>query len=202
MKEMLLVSMLQHSADLVKKVEPDLAGKVVTYIPTAGIAEEIEGMVEEETETLSRLGLKVDVLEISTASHQKMKESLINNDLIFVGGGNTFFLLQELRRTGADQILTDQVNNGKLYIGESAGAIVACPDIGYSAEIDSVEKAPDLKDYTGLNLVDFYLVPHIDNEGMGPGAKRIIEKYSDQMKMKVLRDDQAIWIEGSEITIL
>ena len=202
MKKMLLVSMLQHSADLVKKVEPDLAGKVVTYLPTAGIAEEIEGMVEEETETLSRLGLKVDVLEISTASHQKRKESLINNDLIFVGGGNTFFLLQELRRTGADQILTDQVNNGKLYIGESAGAIVACPDIGYSAEIDSVEKAPDLKDYTGLNLVDFYLVPHIDNEGMGPGAKRIIEKYSDQMKMKVLRDDQAIWIEGSEITIL
>lgn len=202
MKKMLLVSMLQHSADLVKKVEPDLAGKVVTYIPTAGIAEEIEGMVEEETETLSRLGLEVDVLEISTASHQKMQESLINNDLIFVGGGNTFFLLQELRRTGANQILTDQVNNGKLYIGESAGAIVACPDIGYSAEIDSVEKAPDLKDYTGLNLVDFYLVPHIDNEGMGPGAKRIIEKYSDQMKMKVLRDDQAIWIEGSEITIL
>ena len=40
MKKMLLVSMLQHSADLVKKVEPDLAGKVVTYIPTAGIAEE------------------------------------------------------------------------------------------------------------------------------------------------------------------
>lgn len=42
MKKMLLVSMLQHSADLVKKAEPDLAGKVVTYIPTASIAEEIE----------------------------------------------------------------------------------------------------------------------------------------------------------------
>ena len=47
MKKMLLVSMLQHSADLVKRVEPDLAGKVVTYIPTASIAEEIEGIVEE-----------------------------------------------------------------------------------------------------------------------------------------------------------
>lgn len=77
-----------------------------------------------------------------------------------------------------------------------------CPDIGYCAEIDSVEKAPDLKDYAGLNLVDFYLVPHIDNEGMGPGAKRITEKYGDKMELKVLRDDQAVWIEGSEITIL
>lgn len=202
MKKMLLVSMLQHSADLVKKAEPDLAGKVVTYIPTASIAEEIEGIVEEETKILNGLGLEVDVLEISAASRQKIKESLTKDDLIFVSGGNTFFLLQELKETGADQILTDQINNGKLYIGESAGAVVMCPDIGYCAEIDSVEKAPDLKDYAGLNLVDFYLVPHIDNEGMGPGAKRITEKYGDKMELKVLRDDQAVWIEGSEITIL
>lgn len=202
MKRMLLISMLQYSADLIKKVEPNLAGKVVTYIPTASIAEEIEGIVEKETETLNRLGLEVDVLEISTVSHQKMEESLTKNDLIFVSGGNTFFLLQELRKTGADQILTDQVNNGKLYIGESAGAVVTCPDIGYSAEIDSVERAPELKNYTGLNLVDFYIVPHIDNEKMGPGAKRIAERYAHKMEMRVLRDDQAIWIEESKISIL
>lgn len=202
MKRMLLISMLQYSADFIKKVEPNLAGKEVTYIPTASIAEEIEGIVEKETETLNRLGLEVDVLEISTASHQKMEESLTKNDLIFVSGGNTFFLLQELRKTGADQILTGQVNNGKLYIGESAGAVVTCPDIGYSAEIDSVERAPELKDYTGLNLVDFYIVPHIDNEEMGPGAKRIVERYAHKMEMRVLRDDQAIWIEESNISIL
>ena len=56
--------------------------------------------------------------------------------MIFVGGGNTFFLLQELKRSGADKIIAQEVAKGKFYIGESAGAIAACPDIGYSAVMD------------------------------------------------------------------
>ena len=35
-------------------------------------------------------------------------------------GGNTFFLLQELKRKGVDKIISKQVKLGKLYIGESA----------------------------------------------------------------------------------
>ena len=41
MKKLILVSMLCQVTDLVRKVEPELAGKTVTYIPTAGIVEEI-----------------------------------------------------------------------------------------------------------------------------------------------------------------
>lgn len=63
MKKLILVSMLYQVTDLVRKVEPELAGKTVTYIPTAGIVEEIDGMIENETNTLQSLGLKVDVLE-------------------------------------------------------------------------------------------------------------------------------------------
>ena len=39
MKKLLLVSMLCNVTDLLKKAEPELAGKTVTYIPTAAIAE-------------------------------------------------------------------------------------------------------------------------------------------------------------------
>ncbi|WP_411655007.1 Type 1 glutamine amidotransferase-like domain-containing protein, partial [Anaeromassilibacillus sp. SJQ-1] len=48
-----------------------------------------------------------------------------------------------------------EVNRGKLYIGESAGAIVTAPDIGYSAAMDDREKAPKLKEDSGLHLIDF-----------------------------------------------
>ena len=149
MKKLILVSMLYQTTDLVRMIAPELEGKTVAYIPTAGIAEEVEGMVEKETSTLERLGLTVDVLEVSTASQEEIVDSLKKNDVIFVGGGNTFFLLQELRRSGADQILIREVEKGKLYIGESAGSIITCPDIGYCADMDSPEKAPDLTDYAG-----------------------------------------------------
>ena len=49
MKKILLVSMMHNATDLLKEAEPDLKGKTVVYIPTAAIAEEIEGMAEEET---------------------------------------------------------------------------------------------------------------------------------------------------------
>ncbi len=201
MKKILLVSMLHNVTELVKKIEPDLAGKTVTYIPTAAIAEEIEGMAEKETEMLEKLGLTVDVLEVSTAAPERIREKLTKNDMIFVGGGNTFFLLQELKRSGADQILIQEVNKGKLYIGESAGAVVAAPDIGYSAEMDSPEKAPDLKDYTGLGLVDFYVVPHIGNPDMGEGAEKIMEKYGSELELISIDDYQAILVEDGEMKI-
>ncbi|WP_252346614.1 Type 1 glutamine amidotransferase-like domain-containing protein, partial [Listeria monocytogenes] len=39
------------------------------------------------------------------------------NDFIYVTGGNTFFLLQELKRTGADKLILEEIAKGKLYIG-------------------------------------------------------------------------------------
>ena len=202
MKRILLVFMMHNVTDLFQSVEPNLQGKTVTYIPTAAIAEEIEGMAQEETKMLERLGLAVDELEVSTAPRERIEESLTKSDMIFVGGGNTFFLLQELKKSGADQILIREVNKGKLYVGESAGAVVAAPDIGYSAQMDCPGKAPELTEYSGLGLVDFYVVPHLGNEDMGEGAERIIEKYSGTLDLKVITDYQAILVEDDEIKIL
>ena len=202
MKKLILVSTLCQVTDLVRKVEPELAGKTVTYIPTAGIVEEIDGMIENETNTLQSLGLKVDVLDVSSASYESIVSALTQNDIIFVGGGNTFYLLQELRRSGADKIVAQDVNKGKLYIGESAGAVIACPDIGYCSGMDSPEKAPDLTDYTGLGLVDFYIVPHIGNEEMGEAAKKAVEEYNSRLDLKIITDRQVIQVDGENNRIL
>ena len=186
MKKILLVSMLCNVTDLLKRAEPDLNGKTVTYIPTAAIAEEIEGMAEAETRMLEELGLTVDELEVSAASEETVREKLAKNDMIFVGGGNTFFLLQELKRSGADRIIAREAEKGKLYIGES----------------DVPGKAPELTDYTGMGLVDFYVVPHLGHPEMGPAANAIIEKYSSKLGLKVIDDHQAILIEGDKVGIL
>ncbi len=41
MKKMLLVSMFQNVTGILKKVEPELKNKTVTYIPTASKAEKL-----------------------------------------------------------------------------------------------------------------------------------------------------------------
>ena len=201
-KDLILVSMLYQVTDLVRTIKPDLEGKTVTYIPTAGIVEEIDGMVEEETKTLESLGMDVDVLDVSTASFEMIENSLAKNDVIFVGGGNTFFLLQELRRSGADRVLLREIGKGKIYIGESAGAVIACPDIEYCAGMDSPDLAPELTDYTGLGLVDFYIVPHIGNPQMGEAAEKAVEEYSGRMNIKAITDEQIILVEGESVKVL
>lgn len=205
MKKILLVSMLSNTAALASKAMPELKGKTVTYIPTAGIAEmpdgDISDMTADETKTLQSLGLTVDVLEVSSAAEAEIDQKLTENDVIYIGGGNTFFLLQELRRSGADKILIREVNSGKPYIGESAGAVIACPDIGYCSGMDDPAKAPELNDYTGLGLVDFYVVPHLGSEILGAGVGETVEKYSGSLDLKVITDDQMILVTDNEITI-
>ena len=89
-----------------------------------------------------------------------------------------------------------------MYIGESAGSIITCPDIGYCADMDSPEKAPNLTDYTGLDLVDFYIVPHIGNEEMGEAAEKAVEKYGSELELKAITDEQVILVEDGRVEIL
>lgn len=200
--KMLLVSMFQNVAKILLTVEPDLKSKTITYIPTASKVEKMGFFVKIGKWKLKRLGLIVDELEISTASFETIVNKLTKNDFIYVTGGNTFFLLQELRRTGADKVLVKEIKSGKLYIGESAGAIIVAPDIGYSTEMDHPEKASGLTDYSGLELIDFYVVPHYKNWEMGKSAERIIEMYSKSLELKVINDNQAILIDGNSVKIL
>lgn len=201
MKKILLVSMFQNVSRILKKIEPDLKGKTVTYIPTASAAEPLGFFVKIGMWSLKRMGLIVDELEVSASSYETIRQKLEKNDIIYIAGGNTFFLLQELKRTGADRLLVREVSKGKLYIGESAGAIVAAPDIGYSAFMDRPDKAPDLKDYSGLNLTGFYTVPHYKNWQMGKAAEKIIHTYSSSLDLKVISDNQAVFVEDGIVKI-
>lgn len=114
---------------------------------------------------LEEAGMIVEEVEITQLPKEEISSILHKCDYIYITGGNTFFLLQELKRKGVDKIISKQVKLGKLYIGESAGAIIASPDAEYmrSVNFDPIEKAPELKDCTSLDLVDFYTIPHYGN---------------------------------------
>lgn len=204
MKRLLLVSMLQEVTEKVREAAPDLAGGTVIYIPTAGKVEpHTEGMVEAETTLLQSLGLTVEVLDVSTVAPETIAESFAQSAAIFVGGGNTFYLLQELRRSGALTRLRAEIASGKWYIGESAGAVIACPDIGYCAEMDDPSLAPELDgDYAALGVVDFTLVPHIGNAYMGEAAEAIRARRTDDAHLIAITDRELVRVLGDEVTVL
>ena len=201
MKKIFLASSFKDVANIFATFANNPSGKTVTFIPTASKVEKVVFYVNSGRKSLEKLGLIVDVLEISTATAEEISAKIKGNDFIYVTGGNTFFLLQELQRTGADKIIIDEVNNGKLYIGESAGAMIASATVEYAKEMDSVKKAPELASFDALGLVDFYTVPHCTNAPFKKSAQKIADNYSSTLRLSLISNNEAILVENDLVKI-
>ena len=174
MKKIFLCSSFADVASVLSEsVAIPLKGKTVAFIPTASIHEEYTQYVEDGRAALDALGLIVKELEISQCSRNKTEEVLNDCDCIYVSGGNTFFLMQELRRTGADRYITEQVGKGKTYIGESAGAMILAPNIEYAK--DMMRKNPGISleaiaKSSGFLSTSQFNKKFKELEGITPGA--------------------------------
>ena len=201
MKKMMLVSSFKDVASIFEKFAGDVKGKTVTFIPTASVVEKVNFFVKSGKKALEKMGLIVEELEVSTATADEIVNKLTKNDYIYVTGGNTFFLLQELKKSGADKIISEQIEAGKLYIGESAGLMVMAPDVEFAKGLDSIKKAPELDGTKGLGLVNFYPVPHATNAPFKKAVEKIVATYGESLQLKAISNNQAILIQDDDVKI-
>lgn len=203
MKKLFLSSSFKDVAERLKDfAKEELVGKKVTFIPTAALHEKVNFYVKSGKKALEKMGLIVDELEVSNSSFSEISDKLKNNDYIYVTGGNAFFLLQELKKTGSDKLIIEQINLGKLYIGESAGSMVVSPNIEYAKDMDSCEEAPELTDFNALNIVDFYPLPHHTNIPFKKTVEKIILKHELNLKLIPISNSKAILVSGDDVQII
>lgn len=203
MKKLFLTSVFAKTAKEFKKFYGETNGKSAVLIPTAAKADGGGTIyVKRQRRALEKLGIKACVLDISVAESNEITAKLLNSDIIYIGGGNTFYLLQELKRSGADKLIKEQVLLGKAYIGESAGAVVAAPCIDYIEDMDKRDAAPNLRDCSALGLVDFYPLPHMNSFPFKRASRMIAEKHSNDLKLLPITNRQAVCVYGNEIKIL
>jgi dipeptidase E len=204
MKKLFLASYFSGVAKLLPDfINNTCSGKKIVFIPTASIAEKVTFYVGADKKALEKLGLVIDELEITKASPGEIKTKINNADYIFVEGGNTFFLLQELKRTGADKLIIKHINKGKLYIGSSAGSVILSKDIEYIKYMDNPDAAPDLKNkFTALSVVDFCVVPHCTNFPFKKAAEKITGEYSEQLDLRPISNNQVVTVDDDTVEIL
>ena len=203
MKNMILTSSLYESIELVKKfLDKNTESKKILFIPTAANVEEYKKYMHLTQKAFEDFGYEVENFDVSVFSEEIVKEKLSEAKIVFISGGNTFYLLQELKRKNLITYLKERIENGLLYIGESAGSVIAAPDIEYASVIDDKTVATELDDYTGLNLVDFYIVPHFEEEPFVESSRNTVELYKDKLDLKLINNKEAILVENNNFTII
>lgn len=147
---------------------------------------------------LNNIGaVNVDVFELRNEPFVPAKEY----DVVYVCGGNTFVYLDRIKKTGLDKFIIDSVKSGRsVYVGVSAGSIIAGPDIsiaGWGSECDS--NVINLEDLSGLGLTDIVVSPHYHDE-----LKAEIDDFREKYGYQVyeITDEQAIRLSYSDIGAL
>ena len=153
-----------------------------------------EPWLAEEERQLQGHGFLCESLDLAGWPGPDLAEHLASFDVLYIQGGNTFYLLDQMRQSGADTIIQELVAaHGAVYCGVSAGSIVAGPEIavaGWSPDWDRNEVA--LTDLTGLHLVPFIISPHYVPEDAALIAARLPLPHP----ILALRDGQAWVVDG------
>ena len=139
---------------------------------------------------------------------------------IYVGGGNTFSLVQKLHEKGILEVIRRKVlNNGIPYAGVSAGANVACPTMQTTNDMP-IDLVPSFETF---DIVPFQINPHYHPGGIwwkennelrehfGETRKRRIEEFHNYNDTPVIGlyegsflicNDDGIELRGNKAAII
>lgn len=148
--------------------------------PEIGKEEGDDDWLQADLKSLKDQGYQVDRWSVTNKSREEIENKIDEYDVIYMCGGNTIYLLQQLQKTGSFDLIIEKVRAGKPYIGTSAGSIIAGPKIPvYLEDVEDIK----LNDYTGFGFTNVMAVPHW-------GSIHFKDIYLEGRIQKAYRDDE------------
>lgn len=153
---------------------------------------------------MSNLGFELEDYTVTGKPKDEVEEKLGQVQGIIMAGGNTFFLLQELKLSRSIDLIKKFIKNGGVYIGSSAGSIVAGPDIWPVRQLDTKEKAKKIDGYKAMGLVDIVVLPHWGSETFKKRylGKQIAQNYTTDHKQILLTDYQYLIFDEEKFQMI
>lgn len=208
------------SNESIAKALQNLTGKEPTdakiaFIPTAANPE--RGDKEWLINDLYRIrqqGYYVDIIDLPAFTPESLKIALDKVDVIFMGGGNTFYLSYWMEHSGLAAMLPELLKF-KVYAGISAGSMVAGQSLKLSSQALSNPEAFEDQDYnligpsgessgTTLKLVELVFRPHLNDRFFSTvKIDELVQKAKGlQWPVYALDDNSALKIVDSDIEVI
>lgn len=164
-----------------------IAGKKAAVITTASADKERNYFAILAHAQLSGLGFESVVF--FDIEKQDPRE-LLDYDCLYVNGGNTYYLLHFVKTTGFDRVVEEFVRHDGLYIGVSAGSLIAGASIGILDYTHGDPNEIGLTDFSALKLTRRVVEPHYIEE-----EEDAIRKYEEESGAQVIRlKDGMAWV--------
>lgn len=170
----------------------------ILFVPYA--LHDRDGYADKAAQRLGQMGFGVDSLHRAP----EPRRAVATAESVFIGGGNTFRLLDALYRTGALEAIRHRANEGMPYMGTSAGTNVACPTIRTTNDMPIVQPPS----FDALDLVPFqvnahYLDPDPASTHQGETREQRLQEYLEENDRTVVGLREGTWlrIEGDRVTL-
>lgn len=195
MKRILLFSALTEAnrRSVLDQLFPSaIQNKVFSYMPSSGVKDS-NPYIEQWRAIAQEHDAQFNVVDNSIRNAREQKK-LLSSNIVLISGGNTFSLLQNLRKSGLDKKIGEFVGKSEFVLaGFSAGALVLTPNIKVCNLPEFDENLVKLEDFSGLDLVDFEVFPHYDERSQ----KITLENYrkATTNRVREIMDEDYIIID-------
>lgn len=129
--------------------------------------------IDDEFKSILDLGVKKENIQEFKIDYEI---DLSLYDVIYMLGGNTFYLLKKIREAKFDLKLKEAIENGVIYVGSSAGSVIMGSTTELSLPYD--KNRVNLTDFAGLKLFDGIIIPHANRK------REYVAKNKRNIKMK------------------
>ncbi|MGB3073183.1 MAG: Type 1 glutamine amidotransferase-like domain-containing protein [Candidatus Moraniibacteriota bacterium] len=197
-----LTSVASKTLNLLVSALPRPASEMnLIFIDTAATVEDgPKPWLQADIEACRKIFQEVAVIDVASVAKEVWMPKISKADVIFFSGGNTFYLLQEVRKSGLDEVVKKRVQEGAVYIGSSAGALLAGPTVELAKDADDPGRAPGLTSFEGLSLVNFVPWPHFVEEQRD--ELEVMQREYKEYQFIPLADDEAVLVKDGESKIL
>jgi dipeptidase E len=189
--------------ELVGKPAPEIK---IVFIPTAsnGVTGDKEWFIDDLV-NIKKQGFKqIEIADISALPKEKWLLRFQEADVLFFEGGSNYHLMRWIVKSGLQEFLPDLLKT-KVWVGVSAGSMVTNKTLLLRvSQIIYEEDLGETEDMAGLQLVDFYILPHLNSPYFPKLRKAEIEAAISNISETVyaLDDNSAVKVVDGSVEVI
>lgn len=175
--------------------------KKILYVPLAWDDKTFSGCLEFMNEELK--DVETQGIEMIRSGQELYEKNFEDYACLYIGGGNTFSLLKELKESNTLKKIQEYLTNDGIIYGGSAGAIIFGKSLE-SCKTDD-ENRVNLEDIEGFDLLnDYSLLCHYTNrdEKRTEESTNYLLELSKTKKVCAIPEEDTLIVSNDEIEII